>query len=466
LRPDRGDLWRLIAAATIARLLLGWALPLGIDESYMVVAGRGGLQLGYFDHPAISWWMCRIAADLFGSEAAIAVRLPFILLFVLSSWLMACLGREIGGERAGFWAAASFTLSPVFGITSASWVLPDGPLDCALLAAALCLIRGLRGGAWRWWIGAGACFGLAMLSKYTAGLTGIGLVLYLLATPAARKWFARPHPYVAGAVALAAFSPTLVWNAGNGFASLAFQSGRAAAASLHPFGPIVVLAGEALFVLPWIWAGLMLALWRAFRATDETGRLLGWLALPPIVLFCVVALWSRQVLFHWAAPGYLMLFPLLGVWLADKQWAGRAGRATVVLLGAVVVAAVLIIRLPVELPRDPLLQARTWTALRPAVAGSDLPVAALSWADAGKVGIGVGPSHPVAVLNGDARQFLFRPKPAPGSDVLIVAPNRGLAEMRARYGAMFDSITERGQVTISATEFGIFVGHGVKNWPN
>ena len=40
---------------------------------------------------------------------------------------------------------------------------------------------------------------------------------------------------------------------------------------------------------------------------------------PPIVLFALIAAWSGQrVLFHWAAPGYLMLFPLLGEAVATR----------------------------------------------------------------------------------------------------------------------------------------------------
>ena len=41
-------------------------------------------------------------------------------------------------------------------------------------------------------------------------------------------------------------------------------------------------------------------------------------AFTPILLFTAVSLWSRNVLFHWAAPGYLFLFPLLGAWLDRK----------------------------------------------------------------------------------------------------------------------------------------------------
>ena len=465
LRPESGNLLLLIGVTTLARLALGWGLPLGIDESYMVVAGRGAYALGYFDHPPLSWWMCRIAADLAGSEAAIVVRLPFIALFALSSWLMARLGTALSGPKAGFWAAVAFNLAPVFGVTSGGWVLPDGPLDAALLGAACCLLPALQTGAWRWWLGVGLCFGLAMLSKYTAALNGLGLVLFLLATPRHRRWFVRPQLYLAGAVAALVFSPVIAWNAANGFASLAFQSGRAAAAALHPFGPLLVLAGEALFLLPWIWAGLMVMLWQGLCARDERARLLGFMATPAIVLFCVVALWSRQVLFHWAAPGYLMLFPLLGAWLAQRSWASNAAWASAGFVASLGVLACVLIRMPVTLPKDALLQARNWTPLRAAVAGRDVPVAAMSWADAGKLGIGIGHAHEIVVLNTDARQFHFRPKPQPGSDVLVIAPKRSLAQMQYLTGSVFNSIEELRRVTVSDTEFGVFLGHGVKDWP-
>ena len=97
---------------------------------------------------------------------------------------------------------------------------------------------------------------------------------------------------------------------------------------LRPFAPLVTLAGEALFVLPWIWLPMMAVFVVALRRGPSEWRswLLCCLAAPPIVAFAAVSAWSSQrVLFHWAAPGYLMLFPLLGE--AVAQPAGPAGRA-------------------------------------------------------------------------------------------------------------------------------------------
>ena len=53
------------------RLLLAAALGLGIDESYMVAAGREW-QLSYFDHPPIAWWLAWGAAHLAGSDSPVS----------------------------------------------------------------------------------------------------------------------------------------------------------------------------------------------------------------------------------------------------------------------------------------------------------------------------------------------------------------------------------------------------------
>ena len=152
LKTPAGGVAALIFATFLARLVLASALGLGIDESYMVAAGRK-LQLSYFDHPPMAWWMARAAAYLTGSESPVVVRLPFIALFAVTTFLMYRLTAALFSPEAGFWAAVVLNMAPVFGITSASWVLPDGPLLAALLGAAVCLVAALRSEgrvAWGW----------------------------------------------------------------------------------------------------------------------------------------------------------------------------------------------------------------------------------------------------------------------------------------------------------------------------
>src|SRR6202044_2235621 len=95
-------IFRLIAGTTLIRLAFAATTGLGMDESYMVTAGRV-LSLGYFDHPPPSWWLSWAAAHLFGTEAPWAVRLPFILLFAGSQVLMWRITCRLADERAAFW---------------------------------------------------------------------------------------------------------------------------------------------------------------------------------------------------------------------------------------------------------------------------------------------------------------------------------------------------------------------------
>ncbi len=450
----------LIVAGTAVRLAMAAAIGLGIDESYMVAAGRT-LRLGYFDHPPLSWWLAAGAAKLFGSEAGIVVRLPFILLFAVSTWLMYRLGAALFGARAGLWAAVALTLSPVFSVTTGGWVLPDGPLTCALLAAALALVHALQDGRWRWWLAAGACAGLALLAKYTAVLTLLGAFAYLATQPAHRRWLARPPPYVAALLAAVLFAPVAAWNAAHGWASFAFQGARADEGGLHPFGPLVVLGGEALYVLPWIWLPMLAAAVAALRAGPADWR--RWLPLclgaPPVVLFALVGLVSKHVMFHWAAPGYLMFFPLLGAALAEARPAlvrgAAAATAGLLLLGLAVVATE--VRWDwLNLPRDPGAEAVDWTALRPALAARGLldrantVVGATGWREAGKVDYGLGGRATVICLGRDAREYgEIAPLAAfVGKDVVIVARKPVTAKTLAAQGVRFAAIEPFGSVAL------------------
>jgi 4-amino-4-deoxy-L-arabinose transferase-like glycosyltransferase len=442
----------LLLFTTALRLGFAATLGLGVDESYMVAAGRV-LSLGYYDHPPAAWWLSWGATHFFGSEAAIVVRLPFIALFALSTWLMYQLGCAVADARAGLCAALLLNLSPVFGVTTGTWVLPDGPLDCALLGAALCLVRALERGNLAWWLGAGLCAGAALLSKYSAVLTIAGAVLYLLSSRRHRQLLTTAKPWLAALLAALMFTPVLIWNAAHGWESFAFQAGRAEGGHLHPLAPLATLGGEALFVLPWIWLPLMLVLIAALRRGPDAWRpwLLSWLALPPIVVFTAVSAWaSQRVLFHWAAPGYLMLFPLLGHAVSrrlDKRsvrWA-IAGTAAFVILGMVTVASQ--IRFgwlhPVIMavaPNDPTVEAVDWTSLADGLPPNML-VGVPDWRDAGKIAYALGPRVTTVCLSRDCRQFGLT-VPAGrfiGEDFLILAPEHSERVAKTFAGA-FDQI--------------------------
>lgn len=494
--PDAAVLW-IIVLGTLVRLIYALCLGLGIDESYMVAAGRT-LHIGYFDHPPAAWWITWAATHLFGSESGLVARLPFMALFALSTWLMYRLTRRLFSPQAGVAAALVMNLIPVLSITTGTWVLPDGPLDAALIGAALAMAHGLearRPASFGWWALAGVLAGVALFSKYTAVGMLFGAFVFLLTSPAHRRWLARPEPYVAAALALAVFSPVLIWNALNDWASFAFQGSRAAAMQLRPLAPLRTLAGEALYVLPWIWLPLMVVTWKALRRgprADWRGWFCLCLGLPLVAGFVVISLWSsRQVMFHWAAPGYLMLLPLLGEAVARRLAAGDRLtrlwiRTTAILLVGVVVGLAVVIRFdPVpalfarsEAARELALDAVDWNALpeeltrRGLHPGPDDVIAAVNWREAGKLDYAFGGKVPVLCLNMDARQYGFNAWPANyvGRNVIIILRERD--DDRARVLApFFREFRDAGTVSVplsanSGLPLRVYVGTDLQAWPD
>ena len=181
----------LIVIATLLRLAIAAATGLGVDESYMVGNARS-FYWSYVDHPPLHVWIAAAMMRIFGSESAIVVRVPFILLFAASTWFMFTLTRQIFGRQAGFWAALTFNLAPIFSVGHGIYVLPDGPLIFFLLVSANILVGILFDSQERQpnlsWIMAGAAAGLALLSKYSAVFFIASVFVYLLTEPGARRW--------------------------------------------------------------------------------------------------------------------------------------------------------------------------------------------------------------------------------------------------------------------------------------
>ncbi len=460
----------LILAVLALRFIFAATTGLGTDESYTVATSRV-LTLSTFDHPPLAWWIAHFAAKFFG-ESALALRVPFVLLSGVTSFLMFVLTRRLFSAEAGFYAVLALALSPALCVADAVWILPDAPLLPAMLACAIFLARVFfdqdRTHAGRNWLLAGLFAGLAMLSKYHGVLLFGGAGLFVLLSPRQRFWLATPWPYLAGLVALAVFSPVLIWNAQHHWVSFLFQGARPGAPHLQLVAPLALIGLQSLILAPWIFfplAALFLrALWRG--PARERDFFLACLGALPIVLFTVVALWSsRRVLPHWAAPGYLMIFPLLGREIAARMQAGDLWprRALAAASAFTLLAAGAVVALP-PLPltmmagkRDPLIEMLGWDDFARALDSrgwrkDNMFVAATRWFEAGKLDVALHGNPPVLCLSDDPRGFgiIRDPYDFVGRDALIVGQNLSLAEARARFEKNFDAIEPLAPVEIMA----------------
>jgi hypothetical protein len=224
------------------------------------------------------------------------------------------------------------------------------------------------------------------------------------------------------------FTPVLVWNSEHAWASFAFQGARAAGRGGLHIGPMLsTLAGQAGYVLPWIWIPLMVVLWNAVRTgpRDAARWFLACVGAGPVAVFTLIALRGDPGLPHWEAPGYLMLFPLLGAAAAARV--ARGDRLAVrwvrwstwTFVGLVVIlmtqtANGWMERIAPSLfaKGDPTTDMISWRALRPTLDAENLLahgefLAAPSWIQAGQAALGAGPDVPVVCLCADPHQFYY-----------------------------------------------------------
>jgi hypothetical protein len=385
------------------------------------------------------------------------------------------LTARLFGASAGVWSVIVFNIAPVFSLAHASWVLPDGPLIFFLFAAANAVARILFDDTpptrpVLWWVAAGALGGLALLSKYSAAFLFLGVFVYLVSVPSARRQLATAGPWLGIVAALVVFSPAIAWNAEHGFAGIIFQGGRIANPSPDIVRLLQEIGGQLLYLSPWLGVPLAISLLAALRAGRADGK--GWfvalLAIGPIAVFTASALFARS-LPHWSMPGWLFAIPLFGrdaVALAARRpvfargYMAASAAVFAILVGAfamqatrgVLVAGAIVAGNPAADPTTDLID---WHELRMGLedrglAGPDLVVASPHWLYAGKASYAFGRDVPVLCLCANQQQFAFRNDRTAwaGSDVVVVLPAHAGEGWHAA-AAYFDRLDDLDPVAIT-----------------
>ena len=293
-------LWVLIAASALLRLACAAGLGPINDEAYHYLFAVHP-DWSYFDHPPMLAVVERLGLAVAGGGASpLALRLGFIALFAGSTWLMARLAGRFYGPRAGLLAAVVLNATAYYGIAAGTFALPDGPLlffwllTLNALAAAVAAPGGVK-----LWVGVGLAWGGALLSKYHAVFLPAGALLYLVAEPTARRWLRHPGPYLAVIVGAIVFAPVIGWNVAHGWASFAFQGGRAVGRlAFRPGSLAAAVLWPAAYLFPWIWIFLVAALARRCAGLARGG---GTPADRFLISQAVLPFWRRS--WRWPASG-------------------------------------------------------------------------------------------------------------------------------------------------------------------
>jgi 4-amino-4-deoxy-L-arabinose transferase-like glycosyltransferase len=292
-----------LLSLTTLRLILAGTLPLAPDEAYYWLWSQH-LQAGYFDHPPMVAVFIRIGTAVFGATP-FGIRLLAPLAAAAGSLLLWRAAEDFcPGRHAGLIAAGLFNATIIAGV-GAILITPDTPLLLFWTAALAGIGRLLATRNPRWWLAIGAAAGLALLSKYTAGLLLAGIGLWLLTTADGRNALRTPWPWAGLALALIIFAPNIAWNHAHGWISYFKQGGRVTRAdparSLQYLAELIF--GQLGLVTP-ISFGLMAAgIWRLGSARNAVAALLLWLTLLPIAIF-LENTFAERVQANWPAIIY------------------------------------------------------------------------------------------------------------------------------------------------------------------
>jgi dolichol-phosphate mannosyltransferase len=309
----------LIVYAFVLRLVYAGSVEMMPEETYYWNYSRH-LDIGYLDHPPMVAWLIRIATAVFG-QTEFGVRAGALLCGAITSIFVYKLTRNLFGAATALAALLLVQALPFFFL-SGLLMTPDAPLVAAWAASLYFLERALIGNRSRAWWFAGICLGLGMISKYTIALLGPVAAAFMAWDPQARRWWTRSEPYIGALLALAIFSPVIIWNAQHEWASFAFQTSRRLAETpqfaLHRLiGSIIVL------ITP---TGLLavIAALLGRHAGDETSdslRRRRLFSLAILVPLSVIALFSlrHEVKLDWTGAPWTAALPAMAYVMANAD---------------------------------------------------------------------------------------------------------------------------------------------------
>jgi len=486
----------LIVLTTIIRLIIAGTTGLGTGEAYYA-KGSVQLHLSYFDQPPLFLWLSGLSIRILGLSN-FALRLPAVLLFAGTTWLLFLIGKRLFNSRAGFYAALIMNLSFVFTVPVAAWYQPDAPLMFFWLLTVYFIIHllfpaenreiqtsGSYLSTYFLWVLAGISLGLTFLSKYHAVFIPAGVFLFILFSKEYRFLLRHPGPYIALLILCIFSLPVVIWNMENHWISFLFQGSRAGSRefSIHPEWFLRSIFGQALWLAPWIWIPLIREFFVALKKGKQEPAygFIFWMALLPITVFTLVTLWSNtQYHFHWQAPGYMMLFLPLGATVAikmsDYQVKRKRVKRWLFISSALTVLFSCVLLIHTETgfwqsygpgwivksfggEHDPTIEGYDYDdiARRFEKEGwkenKDIFLGSVRWWQAGKIDWALKGQKPMVIFSPDPRNHAFFIKPTEllGKDAVVICQNNE-KDIDANVRPFFDSVERMRDIEIRRNE--------------
>ncbi len=290
--------WAFVVTLLI-KIWLAAAFPITGDEAFFYQWGVFPAW-GYSDHPPMVGWLLFALNSI--SDQPLSLRF-----FTVLMWNMIALGlidllRRISPfqEGAAYWLGTLFLLLPFTLLLNI--VTTDTPLIFFIFLSGYCFIRGTLSERHLWFAAAGIFLGLALLSKYFAGLLAIAYFVYLCRTR--RGWL---DLIIIALCSAPLFAITIVFNADHCWTNVMFNMINRNENVQWSWSTIgEYLAMMVYLITPWV----VIKVVRSGRSMMQRGAI-AVLFLVPFSLFLLLSM-EKSIGLHWVLGFMPFVFLFLG----------------------------------------------------------------------------------------------------------------------------------------------------------
>ena len=300
----------IVGAIVAVKLAIAYMLPITSDEAYFYMWGRFP-DINYYDHPPVTGWVMALTSML--GHHIFFNRLFAILCGLVIAWsIHRLVSVGLGAPDKARLISLAFLAAPLHVLSVL--ITTDTALVLFTALSGFTLFFALQRRNDFCAMLSGAFWGLAILSKYFAGLLLPAVCVCLLLQKHPRR-FRVFLLWIAGALPFIAFH--IYANYLNCWTNVLFNVvNRNKAVSLEFGGLLTFIIFQIYLATPWLLyylAGNLKAVVAAVRSDRNPFVIL---FIVPVLLLAIVALHHTGL--HWALAFYPFLFPLL-VYFPGKQ---------------------------------------------------------------------------------------------------------------------------------------------------
>ncbi len=316
LTKEHKPFFYLITFVALFRLLVAPHLGLGADEAHYLIYALN-LDYSYFDHPPLVGWVQYVFTSIFGINE-LGSRISAISIgFFTSVFLYKLIYQIDNNAKKSFIALLALHGAFIFNALFLM-LMPDTLLFLLIVPIIWSMIELEKKNTLKEWLILGVLLGLAGLSKYTAILFVVPLVLYAIIKKR-YDLFYNPKILLTFIVTCVIISPVLYWNFEHDWISFSYQSNHVVgSSSINLKGFFTSLTGQLVAYNPFLSFIAFFGLYYSLRSKNNMLFLSALFGLVLVVFFTYSSLY-KTALPHWSALFYLLFIPIGTYFLYEKS---------------------------------------------------------------------------------------------------------------------------------------------------